>query len=335
MKKFMHTIFSTKKVDKIISAYDSLYPEEKEFVLEDISIKNRLLEINNLALITYLLIDQKQSIKKDYISHIEIESEHDKTLIDFLSSKENTLFPTDKLILLSDKTEKYLLFKLLQKYPQEMLKTIILNVDSQDIKDLSYILYEKKENRLQLSNNTINAVSPFVLERSLRRRKRKKKKTTLSFEEFMLIDEEKKNIILEASNIPSLEEQLSTLIEAGMHSEGVISEYISRINQRVNYLNTIYLRIAIKNSNNPQEQLNKLLKEYYGINTDIDPFYLDTLSELLLKPTIPTAEILNLLKQDPYVFFNYLLTNEEDHSLELLNKTTTIEQFIKEKRLNI
>ena len=112
MKKFMHTIFSTKKVDKIISAYDSLYPEEKEFVLEDISIKNRLLEINNLALITYLLIDQKQSIKKDYISHIEIESEHDKTLIDFLSSKENTLFPTDKLILLSDKTEKYLLFKL-------------------------------------------------------------------------------------------------------------------------------------------------------------------------------------------------------------------------------
>ena len=66
----------------------------------------------------------KQSIKKDYISHIEIESEHDKTLIDFLSSKENTLFPTDKLILLSDKTEKYLLFKLLQKYPQEMLKTI-------------------------------------------------------------------------------------------------------------------------------------------------------------------------------------------------------------------
>ena len=337
MNKFKHILFSTTKVDKIILAFNSLYPEEKDKVLTDEDIKERLLDINNISLIIYLLLNSNKSIKDNYLISLNNstkDNEHDEALLEYLSLTNYSLFPISKLQLLSSKNDNYLLFEILKNYPNKTLETIIIEIDSQDIKDLAFIIYEKEEKNLELSNSIIKAISPNTLDQVFKRRKKKKKETSLSFEDFILIDDNKKNIVLGSSNIPDLEKQLSTYLEAGIHSEGVVREYSSRIVQRVNYLNTVYLRTAIKNSNNPHEQLNRLLKEYYGINIDIDPFYLDKLNELLVKPTILTEKILSLLKQDPYVFFNYLLTNEEDHSLEQLNKTTTIEQYIKQKRLD-
>lgn len=342
--KFIEVLFSTKNFNKILTEFNKLSFHDKQIVLKDERVKQRLYKIADINLLVKLLIDLPLDTRINFLKDIAEEKyveDYEKFAIEFLKLEDYNTFEYKKLASFENMTDKQILSLLFRKFSSDRLKLIILNNYNQFISDFAFIEYSKKNANLILETELINNVSDNVLFSELKKRSSNTKLTTsIEVEQFLNMSQSKQNHILTNGNLEDFEIKLIKKIQESFLNNNEMSfKKGEELITNLNYLNLLKLQVIINGVDNKtsQELMKLVFKKVCKIEEEIEDKYLNSMIYNFRKLDLKTKELYSVIKLKPFAIIYYLNTGMIDKNIDkLFDGKITIIQYQKTniKKLN-
>lgn len=342
--KLMEVLFSTKNYNKILTEFNKLLPKEKEIILSNNKVKQRIYKVADISLLVNILIDLSLEFRIKFLSTINNDkycSEYEKTIIEFLKLSNYEEFNYQQLSTFENIKDKQILTLMFRKFSKDKLKNIILADYYQFINDYAFAEYSKKVSDLTLESVVINNVSDNILFSELKRRKSKQKSTNIDIKEFINLSSEKQNGILLNGNFELLENEI---IKAHQERNSISDpqDLIDRFKnslKNLNYPKLLELQTIIYSidDDNATVLMQVFFKNVLKFENDVEQKYLRSMVFNFRKLNSKTSELFELTKMKTFTIINYLNTGAINEDLDkTLDKQITIEQYqkINIKKLN-
>lgn len=342
--KLIEVLFSTRNLSKILTEFNKLSLSDKQIILTNNKIKQRLYKIADINLLVNLLIDLPLEVRINFLKGINKEKysqDYEKIIIEFLKLQDYDEFDYKKLSLFENMKDKQLLLSMFRKISSNKLKFIISENYSQFISDFAFIEYSKKNIELVLESKLINIVSDIILANELKRRASNNKSTTLiEINEFLNIDSSKQNHILineTLDNLKSLENELIQVYKVRFINEPNenLTKIFEELTQNLTYVNLLELQIIIFSVDDEKavELIKIFFRNIYKIEDEIEEKYLTSMIYNFRKLNSKTKELHNVIKLKQFSIIHYLNTGLIDEDInKLFNKEITLIQY---QRTNI
>lgn len=335
--KLIEFLFSTKNINKILTEFNKLSLNDKQILLTNDNIKQRLYKIADINLLVNLLIDLPLETRINFLKEINKEKylkNDEKIIIEFLKLQDYDEFDYKKLTLFENMKDKQLLSIMFRKISSNKLKLIIIENYSQFISDFAFVEYSKKNLELVLESKLVNNVSDNILLNELKRRRSNNKVTTLMMNEFFDIDSNKRNHILINVALENLENELIQLYRERFMNESSenLTKTFKELTQNLTYVNLLILQTMIFSVND--EKAVELIKMFFRnackIEDEIEEKYLNTMIYNFRKLNSKTKELYNVTKLKQFSIIHYLNTGLIDEDIDkLFNKKITFIQYQK------
>ena len=339
--KLIEVLFSTRNFNKILTEFNKLSLSDKQIVLTNDKIRQRLYKIADINLLVSLLIDLPLDARINFLKGINKEKysqDYEKIIIEFLKLQNYDEFDYKKLTLFENMKDKQLLLSMFRKMSSDKLKLIISVNYNQFISDFAFVEYSKKNIELVLESKLTNNVSDNILFNELKRRaSNNKAKTLIEINEFLNMDSSKQNHILINGRLENLENELIQIYrERFMNESGEnLTKIFEEITQNLTYVNLLTLQTIIFSVDD--EKAVKLMKIFFKnvckIEDEIEEKYLNSMIYNFRKLNSKTKELYNVTKLKQFSIIHYLNTGLVDEDInKLFNKKITITQY---QRTNI
>lgn len=336
--KLIEVLFSTKNFNKILTEFNKLSFSDKQIVLNNDKIKQRLYKIADINLLVNLLIDLPLEARISFLKGINKEKYskgYEKIVMEFLQLKDYDDFDYRKLTLFKDIKDKKILSAIFRKLSPSKLKLIIDKNYNQFITDLAFVEYSKKNIDLVLKVELINKISDNILFHELKRRSSINKLTTLiDIDEFLSIDSNRQNHILISGSFENLENKLIQIYQERFmnKSNENLTKAFDEITQNLTYVNLLELQTIIFSVEDEKalELMKLFFKNVCKIEDEIETKYLNSMIYNFRKLNSKTKELYNATKLKPFSIIHYLNTGLIDEDInKILNKKITITQYQK------
>lgn len=335
--KLIEILFSTKNYNKILAEFNKLSLHEKEYILSNSKVKQRIYKIADINLLVNILIDLPYEFRVNFLRPITYEKynhEYEKSILEFLKLSNYEEFEYKQLSVYENIKDKQALTLMFRRFSVNKLKSIILANYCQFINDYAFTEYCKKVQDLNLESDVINNVSDNILFSELKRRKSKQKITNIEINEFIKLSAEKQNGILLNCRLDLLENEI---IKAHQDRNSISStqELIYRFEsalQNFNYAKLIELQTIIYNidEENAIMLMQMFFKNVLKFENDVEQKYLKSMIFQFKKLNDKTHEIFDIAKKKPFTIINFLNTGSINDDLDkILDKQITIEQYQK------
>lgn len=342
--KLIEILFSTKNYNKILAEFNKLSLNEKEYILSNSKVKQRIYKIADINLLVNILIDLPYEFRVSFLSHITYEKynyEYEKSILGFLNLSNYEDFDYKQLTIYENIKDKQVLSLMFRKFSINKLKNIILANYCQFINDYAFTEYSKKAQCLNLESDIINNVSDNILFSELKRRKLKQKITNIEINEFIKFSGEKQNGILLNGSLELLENEIIKAHQDRNYNSST-QELICRFESALhsfNYAKLIELETIIYNidEENAIMLMQMFFKNILKFENDVEQKYLKSMIFQFKKLNDKTHEIFDITKKKPFTIINYLNTGIINDDLDkILDNQITIEQYqkINIKKLN-
>ena len=335
--KLIEILFSTKNYNKILAEYNKLSLKEKEYILLNDRVKQRIYKIADINLLVNILIDLPYEFRNNFLSSINSEKykyDYEKSTLEFLKLSNYEEFEHTQLSTYQNIKDKQVLTLIFRKMSVNKLKSIILANYCPFINDYAFQEYSKKISQLNLESNIINNISNNILFSELKRRKTKQRITTIDINEFIKLSAEKQNGLLLYGFLDLLEDEIIKAYQ-DKNNNSSTQELISCFENAVhnfNYAKLIELQTIIYNMDEKDALIliQLFFKNILNFENDIEPKYLMSMIFKFKKLNSKTREIFEITKKKPFTIINYLNTDIIDERLDkILDKHITIEQYQK------
>jgi len=336
--KLIEVLFKTKNINKILTEYNKLPPYDKQIILTNNKIKERLYKIADINLLVNLLIDLPTESRINFLKGINIEKytqDYEKIIIEFMKLQDYDKFDCRNLIIFENIKDKQILSTIFRKMSSNKLKFIINSNYNQFINNFAFIEYSKKNIDLVLDAKLINNINDNILINELKRRNTNDKlKTSIDIDNFLNIDLNKQNYILINGNFENLENKLIQIYQedfANQTNDNLIRIFKDLI-QDLNYINLLKIQTIIFNID--EKSANELMKLFFKdickIEDEIEEKYLKSMIYNFKKLNKSTKELYNIIKLKPFSIIYYINTGIIDENIDkIFNKQITITQYQK------
>lgn len=346
-KKLMDVLFSTKNLNKITSAFNSLSPREKQIVLSEEKVKTRLYKIADANLLVAILIDLPYEVRNNFLKSIDKDkfSEDEKVLIDFLCLPNYEDFDYHKLSAINELRDKQVLTLIFRKLQSEKLRNIILENYNQFINIYAFLEYSKKSQELNLELALLDIIEENTLIIELQRRKKRNQITNIDIKDFINISFSKQNkIISNSKNVKLIEDVINAYQEkyANLNQNDLVELFKSGISD-YSYIRLTEMQVIA--SLLDDEQALELMKEFFKnilkFENNVEEKYLRSLLYNFRQLSNKTEELYQISKPKPdepnqetkpkfFLVINYLNTGVIDSEVDkTFNNIITVEQFQK------
>lgn len=335
--KFLKVLFSTNNRSKILKDYNKLSSVEKQTVLSNNKVKQKLYKIIDIELLISMLLDLPFECRKNFLSginHQKFCKNYEKEIIEFLQLQNYDDFNYQKLSCFEEIKEKTILPLIFRKFSTDKLRMITIQNYSQFLNDYSFVEYSKKSPNLSLESSIINNISDNVLIGELKRRAKRNRITIIDITDFLKIESNKQNSILINGNIETLEDELIKTYQTKYSNFDVTKKTLifSSLLKELNYLNLLKLQTIIYNldDENSREMMKILFKKVCKFECEVDDKYLNLMIFNFRKLNAKTEELYKVIKMNPFSIIYYLNTGIIDAKIKkILNNEITIEQYQK------
>lgn len=337
-RNFLEILFSTKNNDKILKEYNKLSILEKQKVLSNDKVKQRLYKIIDIELLVSMLIDLPFEYRINFLNGLNYQKflkNYEKVIIEFLQLQNYDDFDYQKLSDFEDIKEKSVLPLLFRKISIDKLKMIIIQNYYQILNDHAFSEYSKKILNLKLESSIINNISDNVLISELRRRNKSQNcLTMIDMTDFIKMDSNKQNSILVNGNIDNLENKLIALYQEKYTNLDITKKKLifSSLLENITYLKLLKLQTIIftTDDENSREMMKSFFKVVCKFEYEIDEKYLNAMIFNFRKLNNKIKEIYKIIKMKPFSIINYLNTGIIDEEIDkVFNQIITIEQYQK------
>lgn len=341
--KLIKILFSTKNTNKILTEFNKLSPKEKETVLSNDKVRERIYKIADISFLVNILIDLSPKYRINFLNTIKIDkynSEPEKIIINFLKLTNYEGFDDQQLSKLENIKDKQILTLMLRKLSENKLKNIVSANYCQFINDYAFTEYSKKVPDLILESSIINNVSENILFSDLKRRKLKQKSTNIDIKEFINLSAEKQNGILVNGNLELLNNKIIKAYQE-INSLSDTKDLIERFKNllpNLNYIKLLELQTIIYSidDENALKLMQLFFKTILKFENDVEEKYLKSMIFNFRQLNNKTAELFELIKtkpftnSKPFTIINYLNTGIINDNLnKIFDNQITIEQYQK------
>ncbi len=335
--KFIEVLFSTKNCSKILKMYNKLSFVEKQIVLSNDKVRQKLYKIINIELLISMIIDLPLEFRINFLKGLDYQKfckKYEKVVIEFLQLQNFDNFDYQKLSCFEEIKEKSILTQIFRKVSADKLKMIIIQNYFQFLNDYAFIEYSKKNLSLSLESSIMNNISNNVLIGELKRRARRNRITLIDMTDFLKIKPDKQHSILVNGNIESLEDKFIEIYQARYSNFDITRKTLifPALLQNLNYLKLLELQIIIYNldDENSREMMKIFFKAVCKFECEVDDKYLNLMIFNFRKLNAKTKELYKVIKMRPFSIIYYLNTGILDNEVEnFFNKRITIEQYQK------
>lgn len=339
--KLIEVLFSTKNLNKILTEFNKLSLNDKQIILTNDKIKQRLYNIADINLLVNLLIDLPLGIRINFLKEINKEKylqDYERIIIEFLKLQNYDEFDYKQLILFENMKDKQFLSSMFRKISSNKLKLIISVNYNQFISDFAFVEYSKKNLELVLDSKLIDNVSDNILFNELKKRLSSNKATTLiEINEFLNMNSSKQDHILINGKLENLENELIQVYRERFMNESSenLNKKFYELTQNLTYVNLLALQTIIFSVDD--EKASELIKIFFSnvckIEDEIEEKYLNSMIYNFRKLNSKTRELYNVTKLKQFSIIHYLNTGLINEDIDkLFNKKITIVQY---QRTNI
>ena len=345
-KNLIETLFSTKNINKITAAFNSLSPKEKQIVLSEEKVKERLYKIADAYFLITILIDLPYSVRNTFLQDINRDkfSKEENILINFLLLSNYEDFDYHNLANLTKIKDKQIINLIFRKLSSEKLKDIILANYQQFINDFAFLEYSKRTKELNLELAMLNILEENTLVSELKRRKSRNQITNMDIKDFINISINKQNRIISSSKNPKLIEEVTNAYKEKYASTNSTYKIYCFKNILINYsyIGLIEMQVIVSLLDDEQalELIKLFFKDILQFEDDVEEKYLKSLLYNFRQLNDTTDELYQISKPNPnpnqkakpklFAVIHYLNTGIVDLEIEKIFKNKiTIEQYQK------
>lgn len=336
--KFLELLFKTKNLSKILKAYNSLSMIEKQTVLNNEKVIQRIAKISDIYFLLSLTSNLPSEIRINFLNNLDTQKftkDYELFIINFLKISDYEQFDYQQLNILANITDTSILELLFRQLSVSQLESIIIANISSNISDTAFVEYSKKSVSLDLKANLIENVNTIILTNELKRRNHNPRSNiTIDISEFQSLSADKQSSVLNNCYIPNIRDSLiyDWQEEITMKSEEEIKELFLKNSKDIVSINILRLQTIIANVGDSLafKLINLFIQNLDKFEFPLLDKYIYAIIYKFRQLQSTTKELTKALKLDPFNFVYYLNTGIlSDKSFNYLTKVITFDQYQK------